>query len=176
MTVRVPHRNAVSEEPPSLRKISPRLISQAAEFRNPGEHHTYDDDDDNYDLDERTRDMGGRPGRIILLGDGTEVLTDSADTDLFNSEDEDKDLEAQVPKDTDKEKSELQARSAREGTPAPTSNSERQMTPDVAANTSATPEKIASPTSAASDKTEAREVLKGGPSEGPASGAGHKAS
>jgi protein phosphatase 2C family protein 2/3 len=37
-------------------------------------------------------------GRIILLGDGTEVLTDSDDTEMFDHQEEDKDLASQVHK------------------------------------------------------------------------------
>lgn len=37
-------------------------------------------------------------GRIILLGDGSEVLTSSDDTEMFDQSDEDKDLVSQVPK------------------------------------------------------------------------------
>jgi len=53
------------------------------------------------DLDQRTRMLGGggRSGRIILLGDGTEVMTDSTDNEaeMFDQSDEDdKDLENQV--------------------------------------------------------------------------------
>jgi protein phosphatase 2C family protein 2/3 len=43
---------------------------------------------------------GGSRGRIIFLGDGTEVLTGSDDTEMFDNADEDKDLENQVPKGT----------------------------------------------------------------------------
>ena len=42
--------------------------------------------------------VGGYKGRIIFLGDGTEVLTDSDDTPMFDNADEDKDLESQVSK------------------------------------------------------------------------------
>ncbi|KAK4496605.1 hypothetical protein PRZ48_012585 [Zasmidium cellare] len=47
-----------------------------SEFRGPGMHHRFDDSPDDYemDMDQRTR-MLGRHGRIILLGDGTEILT-----------------------------------------------------------------------------------------------------
>ena len=41
---------------------------------------------------------GNQRGRIILLGDGTEVLTDSDDTEMFDHGDEDKDLDSQVHK------------------------------------------------------------------------------
>ncbi|KAI9892271.1 MAG: Protein phosphatase 2C 2 [Vezdaea aestivalis] len=93
-----------------------------AEFRGPGVHHDQDETVDDYDLDldQRTKALGGRSGRIILLGDGTEVLTDEADADAFDQDDEDKDLVSQV-----------QPRGEREGTPGPESV--------------ATPEKVASP-------------------------------
>lgn len=45
-------------------------------------HHRFDDspDYDDMDMDQRTR-MLGRGGRIILLGDGTEILTGRGDDD-----------------------------------------------------------------------------------------------
>jgi hypothetical protein len=50
------------------------------------------------DLDHRFRPSGGAPGgRIILLGDGTEIEADS-DGGMFNQVDEDKDLAEQVDK------------------------------------------------------------------------------
>jgi len=72
-----------------------------AEFRGPGIHHNFDDSDSGYDVD---MDQKNKPfsanqrGRIILLGDGTEVLTDSDDTEMFDNQDEDKDLASQVHK------------------------------------------------------------------------------
>jgi protein phosphatase PTC2/3 len=81
------------------------LIIDIAEFRGPGVHHNFDDSDSGYDVDvdSRLRTAGGgngnsERGRIILLGDGTEVLTDSDDTEMFDHGDEDKDLESQVHK------------------------------------------------------------------------------
>ena len=44
--------------------------------------------------------VGGYRGRIIFLGDGTEVLTDSDDTEMFDTADEDTDLASQVSKTT----------------------------------------------------------------------------
>ena len=42
---------------------------------------------------------GAQRGRIILLGDGTEVLTDSDNTEMFDDQgEEDKDLASQAPK------------------------------------------------------------------------------
>lgn len=40
-----------------------------------------------------------RPGNIILLGDGRQVLTDGDDTNMFDYGDEDRDLESQASKD-----------------------------------------------------------------------------
>lgn len=47
-------------------------------------HHNFDDSDSGYDLEGdgskgKAFGMGGYRGRIIFLGDGTEVLTDSAE-------------------------------------------------------------------------------------------------
>jgi protein phosphatase 2C family protein 2/3 len=77
------------------------LIAKIAEFRGPGIHHNFDDSDSGYDVD---MDQKNKPfstnqkGRIILLGDGTEVLTDSDDTEMFDQQEEDKDLASQVHK------------------------------------------------------------------------------
>jgi protein phosphatase 2C family protein 2/3 len=50
-------------------------------------------------MDQKTKPFGANQrGRIILLGDGTEVLTDSDDTEMFDHGDEDRDLESQVNK------------------------------------------------------------------------------
>ena len=81
----------------------------------------YEDTDDDFDrdLDQRTRGVGGRSGRIILLGDGTEVLTDSDEQEMFDHDEEDKDLESQATR------GQLQTKSSesrnREATPGPES-------------------------------------------------------
>jgi len=52
-------------------------------------------------MDQKSKTFGGgnqRGGRIILLGDGTEVLTDSDDTEMFDHSEEDRDLASQVHK------------------------------------------------------------------------------
>ncbi|CAK7197574.1 Protein phosphatase 2C 2 [Sporothrix eucalyptigena] len=71
-----------------------------AEFRGPGVHHNFDDSDSGYDVetDHRSQSfgVGGYRGKIIFLGDGSEVLTDSDDTEMFDRED--KDLDSQVSK------------------------------------------------------------------------------
>ncbi|KAI6092191.1 PP2C-domain-containing protein [Hypoxylon rubiginosum] len=74
-----------------------------AEFRGPGVHHNFHEDSDSgYDVDmenkSKTFGIGGYKGRIIFLGDGTEVLTDSDDTEMFDNSEEDKDLASQVSK------------------------------------------------------------------------------
>lgn len=77
------------------------LIGEIAEFRGPGVHHNFDDSDSGYDVDmDQKKSFGGgnQRGRIILLGDGTEVLTDSDDTEMFDHSEEDKDLASQVNK------------------------------------------------------------------------------
>lgn len=65
-------------------------------------HHNFDDSDSGYDVDMENKTkafgLGGYKGRIIFLGDGTEVLTDSDDTEMFDNSEEDKDLASQVSK------------------------------------------------------------------------------
>jgi protein phosphatase 2C family protein 2/3 len=79
-----------------------RFSSTIAEFRGPGVHHNFDDSDSGYDLEDHKQSksfgIGGYRGRIIFLGDGTEVLTDSDDTEMFDNSEEDKDLASQVSK------------------------------------------------------------------------------
>jgi len=57
-------------------------------------HHNYEDSDSGYEMDAENKGksfgVGGYRGRIIFLGDGTEVLTDSDDTEMFDNTDEDK--------------------------------------------------------------------------------------
>jgi protein phosphatase 2C family protein 2/3 len=87
----------------------------AAEFRGPGVHHRIDDDPDDIDMDLDQRFRPNAGGRIILLGDGTEISTDAPDSQ-FDQENEDKDLDSQVDKYNKEE-------SKREGTPGPQSSS-----------------------------------------------------
>lgn len=74
------------------------------------------------DLDQRA---GGKSGRIILLGDGTEVLTDSADGDMFDDAEE-KDLASQVNKGN------------REGTPAAAASEGSSVTVKAASDSPST--------------------------------------
>jgi len=60
-----------------------------AEFRGPGVHPTnFEDSPDEFDArnsNNSVRSAAGA-GRIIVLGDGAEVLTDSDDADMFDDE------------------------------------------------------------------------------------------
>ena len=105
------------------------ILYRLAENRGPGLGHVTNGwDEDNYelDMDQRTRDLGGRPGRIILLGDGKQVLTDN---DEMDQDDDDPEAAShginEEPQQTDEETA---ARSAREATPAPESSSEKPST------------------------------------------------
>ena len=109
-------------------------------------HHRFDDSPDDYDMDmdQRTRMFGGRGGRIILLGDGTEILTGpghdgDGDVDMEErgeaEEDssEEQDLEEQVRKDALPANGETPSdRSQRGGTPAPASSSDMTRKVDEA--------------------------------------------
>lgn len=98
----------------------------AAEFRGPGvrpgARHQFDDSPDDYDLesDNTRRAFGVRSGRIILLGDGTEVHTDQDDEELFDAKEEevDKDVQNQVRASTANAGHDA-GRSHREDTPGP---------------------------------------------------------
>lgn len=88
-------------------------------------HYDHDDSDD-LDLDiprHRGPGFGGRSGRIILLGDGSEVLTDSTDdVEMFDhSMDDDKDIESQIKKGDIETGDDDSTRSEREGNPGPQS-------------------------------------------------------
>ena len=117
----------------------------------------FEDSGDDYDLDvnQRNRGVGGRSGRIILLGDGTEVLTDSDETEMFDHEEEDKDLASQVSKGQTKLDDE--SRAGREETPGPESHgtSERQQTPE-----SMEQNPFDTPSSTTSEKSDITETTK----------------
>lgn len=71
----------------------------AAEFRGPGVHHNFDDSDSGYEMPmDRGGLLGKNNGRIILLGDGSEILTGSEDTEMFDQSEEDEDLASQAHK------------------------------------------------------------------------------
>ena len=121
-----------------LLEIHPLLTSlkpQTAEFRGPGVRRQFDDNTDDFDMDmdQRTRGLGGRAGRIILLGDGTEVLTDSDEHEIMDHESEEEDLESHAVPGSDRPSE--GNRSKREGTPGPEpatrDGSELPKTPDT---------------------------------------------
>ena len=102
-----------------------------AEFRGPGVRHHFDQDSpDEYgdlDMEHRSnRGFGGRGGRIILLGDGTEVLTDSDDIDMFDHAEADKD-DHHDGKIEEIDSDEDVGRNEPEGTPGPQSASEKGL-------------------------------------------------
>lgn len=99
-----------------------RLSSFLAEFRGPGVHHNFDESDSAYDMEDQKQGksfgIGGYRGRVIFLGDGTEVLTDSDDAEMFDNSEEDNDLVSQVSKGTSQESgSEEKAADANSSTP-----------------------------------------------------------
>ena len=86
-------------------KASPLLRAdgqvRAAEFRGPGIRNQFEDNPEEYDMDaDRTRGYSARAGRIILLGDGTEVIPDQNEEELFDQTEEDQDLTNQVQHET----------------------------------------------------------------------------
>jgi protein phosphatase 2C family protein 2/3 len=134
------YRSGVGAEGQSV-----RLTFCEAEFRGPGAHHRFDasDEDEYMDMDQRTRLLGGSGGRVILLGDGTEIITGSADDDDVDmgeaEEVEDSDIEEQIKKgQAESTKTNIngeQDRVQREGAPGlktqePTKDSSSTATPD----------------------------------------------
>ncbi|KAK2834936.1 hypothetical protein FQN49_006768 [Arthroderma sp. PD_2] len=100
-----------------------------ANFRGPGVRRQFDEGPDGYD----STGQAGRSGRIILLGDGTEVLTDMGDEDMFDSADEDKDLESQIRREVTEETEESE-RKEREGTPGPQASQQSTASNEPAEN------------------------------------------
>jgi len=93
------------------------------------------------DLDHRFRPNSGLGGRIILLGDGTEIPSELADSDMFDHDDEDKDLESQVNKFAPKESvpnakhdSDATTSNQRQEMPAPKSTSTQSSNSQVSGN------------------------------------------
>lgn len=80
------------------------LCRRIAEFRGPGIHHGFDEAENGYEQDNKNRaqriGLGNYPGRIIFLGDGSEsqISVENEDAEMFDSVEEEKDLQSQVPK------------------------------------------------------------------------------
>ena len=113
-------------------RFASNVHAHTAEFRGPGIHHRYDDSGEDYDMDmdQRTRHIAGMGGgRIILLGDGSEFSNESGDSDMFDQDEEDKDLESQVPKGEagDADSGYTTERSKREETPGPHSKPDSDL-------------------------------------------------
>lgn len=147
------------------------LTNCEAEFRGPGVHHRFDasDEDEYMDMDQRTRLLGGRGGRIILLGDGTEIVTGTGDDDDIDMEDrgeaeeaDDSDVEEQVKKGQAESSSTNgetdNTRVQREGTPGPRSEAATEKTDEQ-------PKPEASSTGSSSTPEEPKMKA---PSDGPA--------
>jgi protein phosphatase 2C family protein 2/3 len=91
---------------------------------------------------ERSRGFSVRSGRIILLGDGTEVITDQNDEELFDQTEEDQDLTNQVQHESG-------TRNDRQATPGPQGKQENgsgtsAQISESPASTDAEKEKLAS--------------------------------
>jgi protein phosphatase 2C family protein 2/3 len=92
-----------------------------AEFRGPGIRNQFEETPDNYDLEnDRSRGFSVRSGRIILLGDGTELIPEQNDEELFDQREENRD----VANHLQHESPDSSARGDREGTPGPQSKNE----------------------------------------------------
>ena len=128
------------------------ILGTTAEMRGPGVHNRFEDSGEDYDMDLDPVARGGRPARIILLGNGTEVLTDSDEQEVFDHDEDDKDLENQVGKSPVAANS----RNQREGTPGPRSQdpSNQQQTPD----SGETGNPFDTPSSTTSDKSDSIEM------------------
>ena len=101
-----------------------------ADLRGPGVRRNLEDSGDDYDMDLNQRPgFGGRSGKIILLGDGTEVLTENDDAEMFDHEEEDKDLDYQIGKGQSQPLEE--GRGGREETPGPEEPTDKQSRSDA---------------------------------------------
>lgn len=133
----------------------------AAEFRGPGIHHRYDDSPEDFDMDidHRAHSFGGLGSRIILLGDGTEINSDTTDPDseMFDHDDEDADLDMQVHRGAEGEEEGdakfSSERSQREDTPAPT-GAPNPETPGTASENPNTRTHTESPSSVTTERSE----------------------
>lgn len=115
-------------------------------------------DDYDLDLDKQGSGVRGRSGRIILLGNGTEVLTDSDEQEVFDHEDDDRDLENQVSKhDANTHKDPADLRNQREDTPGPQSHESTTTSKTPDSTEASNP--FDSPSSTTSEKSESVEYL-----------------
>ncbi|KAI4197009.1 MAG: hypothetical protein LQ350_006196 [Teloschistes chrysophthalmus] len=132
-----------------------------AESRAPGQRarHLPEDSSDDYDvdLDKQGSGFGGRSGRIILLGNGTEVVTDSEEQEVFDHEDDDRDLENQISKHSaHASKGTVESRNQREDTPGPPSQDSTSTQKSPESTEINNP--FDSPSSTVSEKSESTDV------------------
>lgn len=79
---------------------------------------------------DRARGFSVRSGRIILLGDGTELIPEQNDEELFDQTEEDRDLPRQA-----QHESPDSVRNEREGTPGPQSKTDASKTDESTSTT-----------------------------------------
>jgi len=116
------------------------------------------------DIDHRTQSFGTLGGRIIFLGDGTENSSDPTDPDseMFDHDDEDADLDMQVNRGPAEEVEEdadpkfSTERSQREGTPGPTPAPHPENPTTTSGNLNAI-ERVESPSSVGTEPSEQNE-------------------
>lgn len=134
-------------------------ITLTAEMRAPGQRQNRSEDSgDDYDLDldKQGSGYGGRSGRIILLGNGTEVVTDSDEQESFDHEEDDRDLENQVSKHDANASKEAADRNQREDTPGPPSQG--STTSHGTPQSTRGSDSLESPSSTTSEKSEPPEM------------------
>ena len=125
------------------------LIHSSAEHRGPGVHHGFDDNSEDFDMPMDLIHQNAPlrlPRGIILLPDGSGAFqvhqSNEQDTEMFDHDEEDKDLESQVTKGTpsgsEDEGDGAEERRLREGTPAPQSSSTDTLPSKTHSETSST--------------------------------------
>ncbi|PKY00904.1 protein phosphatase 2C [Aspergillus campestris IBT 28561] len=121
----------------------------AAEFRGPGIRNQFEENPDDYDMEnDRARGFSVRSGRIILLGDGTELVPEQNDEELFDQTDEDRDMSNQVDR-----QSPDSTRNEREGTPGPQSKNNPASKSEGASASASSEAPAANPASGSSEKS-----------------------
>lgn len=93
-------------------------------------------------MDQKIKGFGSNQrGRIILLGDGTEVLTDSDDTEMFDHSEEDQDLASQVSKAPVPASNGQESKAAAKETTASPEPQYKSATDEASPKSSSTPDK-----------------------------------
>ncbi|KAL5612181.1 hypothetical protein BROUX41_000276 [Berkeleyomyces rouxiae] len=117
-----------------------------AEFRGPGIHHGYSEMEEASEQDKikaQRIGLGNYPGRIIFLGDGNDnhMSLDNEDAELFDSVEEEKDLQSQIPKDNSPKAVEDNSVDSTDGATAKTDENEVKSQSITAATTANSEEK-----------------------------------